>query len=103
MSSKGRDGGTLLEAKATSDKFVTDIPMVVLINSSTAGPSEIAAGALKASGRATLVGEKSFGMGSSQKRITLKSGAVLILSTAKFYTPDGKVIENDETLRRYRH
>jgi len=38
-------------------------------------------------------------MGSVQKRIELKSGAVLILSTAKFYTPDGKLIENNESVR----
>lgn len=97
--SKARDSSVILDAKATPDKFITDLPMAVLINGSTAGPAEIAAGALKAGNRAVVVGEKSFGMGSSQKRIALKSGAVLILSTAKFYTPDGKMIENDETLR----
>jgi carboxyl-terminal processing protease len=97
--SKSRNGETLLEAKANPDKFVTDLPMVVLINSSTAGPAEIAAGALHGGKRATVVGEKSFGMGASQKRIKLTSGAVLILSTAKFYTPDGRMIENDETPR----
>ncbi len=98
-SSRARDGSTVAQASASPDKFVTDLPLVVLINGSTAGPAEIAAGALKASGRAQIVGEKSFGMGSAQKRITLKSGAVLILSTEKFFTPDGKMIENDETLR----
>ncbi len=97
--SRARDGSTVMQASASPDKFVTDLPLVVLINGSTAGPAEITAGALKASGRAQIVGEKSFGMGSAQKRITLKSGAVLILSTEKFFTPDGKMIENDETLR----
>jgi len=98
-SSRARSGETVLEAKAIPEKFITDLPLVVLINSSTAGPAEIVAGALKASARASVVGEKSFGMGSTQKRIQLKSGAVLILSTEKFYTPDGRVIENDEMLR----
>ncbi len=97
--SKARDGSMLMEAKASPEKFITDLPMVVLINGSTAGPAEIVAGALKGSGRATIVGEKSFGMGSAQKRIQLKSGAMLILSIEKFYTPDGKMIENDETIR----
>lgn len=97
--SKSRTGETVQEVKANPDKFITDVPMVVLINGSTAGAAEIAAGALKGNGRAPIVGEKSFGMASTQKRIPLKSGAVLILSTAKFYTPDGKMIENDETLR----
>jgi carboxyl-terminal processing protease len=96
---KGREGKVLEEISASPEKFVTDLPMAVLINSSTAGPAEIAAGALKAGGRATIIGEKSFGIGSSQKRIQLKSGSVLILSTAKFYAPDGKMIENDVTFR----
>ena len=96
---RGHGGEKLEEISADPEKFVTDLPMVVMINGSTAGPAEIAAGALKGNGRALLVGEKSFGMGCYQKRISLKSGAVLVLSTAKFYTPDGKMIENDETLR----
>jgi carboxyl-terminal processing protease len=95
--SKTRTGETSEEVKAVADKFITDLPMAILINGSTAGPAEITAGALKVNGRATLIGEKSFGMGSIQKRLPLKSGAVLILSTAKFYTPDGKMIQNDET------
>jgi carboxyl-terminal processing protease len=98
-SSRARSGETIFEAKAMPDRFITDLPLVVLINSSTAGPAEIVAGALKASGRASIVGEKSFGMGSVQKRIQLRSGAMLILSTEKFHTPDGRVIENDETIR----
>ncbi|MBZ5495134.1 MAG: PDZ domain-containing protein [Acidobacteriia bacterium] len=97
--SKTRGGETVLDVKAAPEKFITDLPMVALINGSTAGPAEIAAGALQGNGRAFVVGEKSFGIGSLQKRIELKSGAMLILSTAKFYTPDGKMIENDETLR----
>lgn len=96
---KGRDGEILEDITATPEKFVTDLPMVVLIDGSSAGPAEIAAGALKGNGRAAVVGEKSFGIGSVQKRFPLKSGAVLVLSTAKYYTPDGKMIENDETLR----
>jgi len=98
-SSKGRDGQVVQEVKANPDQFLTDMPMAVLINGSTGGPAEILAGALKGNGRSPVVGEKSFGMASAQKRIQLKSGATLVLSTAKFYTPDGKVIENDETFR----
>ncbi len=97
--SRAKDGTTVQQANANPEKFITDLPMVVLIDGSTAGPAEIAAGALKASGRAAILGEKSFGMGSAQKRIQLKSGAVLILTTEKFYTPDGKMIENDDTVR----
>jgi carboxyl-terminal processing protease len=97
--SKNRDAQVVQESKASADKMITDVPMAVLINASSAGPAEIVPGALKANGRATIVGEKSFGMASTQKRIPLKNGDVLILSTEKFYTPDGKVIENDDTPR----
>ncbi len=96
--SQNRQGEKVREIQAIPDKFITDLPMVGLINGSTAGPAEITAGALKDQKRATIVGEKSFGVGSSQKEIPLKSGAVLILSTAKYYTPGGKMIQ-DESLR----
>jgi len=95
--SQNRQGEKVQVVEAAPDKFVTDLPMVVLIDGSTAGAAEIAAGALKDNGRATVVGEKSFGTGSAQKTIQLKSGAVLVLSIAKFFTPSGKIIQ-DETL-----
>ena len=96
--SQNRQGEKVLAVEAKPDKFVTDLPVVVLIDGSTAGAAEIAAGALKDLKRATLAGEKSFGLGSAQKTVQLKSGAILILSTAKYYTPSGKVIQ-DETAR----
>lgn len=96
--SRNRSGEKVDVVEADPAEFVTDIPLVVLINSSTAGAAEIVAGALKDRGRATVVGEKSFGLGSTQKTIELKSGDVLVLSTAKFCTPGGKVIQ-DETIR----
>jgi len=97
--SQNKDGQKVQEVTAAPEKLVADLPMVVLINGSTAGPAEITAGALKDNKRAQVVGEKSFGIGSSQKQITLKSGSVLLLSTAKFYTPSGKVIEDDNAPR----
>jgi carboxyl-terminal processing protease len=96
--SQNRQGERIQVVEAVPEKFITDLPVVVLLNGSTAGAAEITAGALKDAQRATLIGEKSFGQGSSQKTILLKSGAALILSTAKYYTPGGKVIQN-ETLR----
>ena len=96
--SQSRSGEKLNEVKAVSEKFLTDMPMALLINGSTAGAAEIVAGALKDHRRAHIVGVKSFGIGSVQKTIKLKSGAMLILSTAKFCTPNGKTIQ-DETAR----
>jgi carboxyl-terminal processing protease len=93
--SKDREGKVVAQAEADPEKSLTDLPMAVLINGSTAGPAEIVAGALKDRNRAKVVGERSFGAGSSQKRITLKNGSVLILSTAKYYTPSGKMIQEE--------
>ena len=81
--------------EAAPDKYITDLPVAVIINGSTASAAEITAGALKDRKRATIVGEKSFGVGSSQKAIELESGAMLVLSTAKYCTPSGKVIQDD--------
>jgi carboxyl-terminal processing protease len=97
--SQNKDGQRVQEVTAAPERAITDLPMVVLINGSTAGPAEITAGALKDNKRAQVVGEKTFGIGSSQKQIVLKSGSVLFISTAKFYTPGGQVIEDDETPR----
>jgi carboxyl-terminal processing protease len=96
--SQNRQGERVQVVEAKPEKHITDLPLVILIDGSTAGPAEIAAGALKDRKRATIAGEKSFGVGSAQKTVQLKSGAVLILSTAKYFTPSGKVIQ-DETMR----
>jgi carboxyl-terminal processing protease len=96
--SQNRQGERVQAIEAKPDKFITDLPVVVLIDGSTAGAAEIAAGALKDHNRATIAGEKSFGLGSAQITVQLKSGAILILSTAKYCTPSGKVIQ-DETVR----
>jgi carboxyl-terminal processing protease len=93
--SQNRRGEKTQVVEATPEKHITDLPLAVLINGSTAGAAEIAAGALKDRKRAEVVGEKSFGIGSAQKTILLKSGAVLILSTAKYCTPGGKIIQDE--------
>jgi len=97
--SQNRQGEKVQVVEAKAENFVTGLPVVVLINGSTAGAAELVAGAMKDRGRATIVGEKSFGVGSAQRTLPLKSGAVLILSTAKYCTPGGKVIQ-DEVVRK---
>ncbi len=96
--SQNRLGEKVRIIESVPEKFITDLPLVVMINASSAAAAEIAAGALKDHTRATVIGEKSFGLGSSQKTIELRSGAMLVLSTEKYYTPGGKVIQ-DETIR----
>ena len=97
--SQDRNEEKLDVIQASPNKFLTDLPMALLINRSTVGAAEIVAGALKDHNRAKLIGEKSFGIGSSQKTIKLKSGAALILSTAKYCTPNGNIIQA-ETARK---
>lgn len=69
--------------------------MIVLVNRGTAGPGELVAAALQQDKRAELVGEKTFGEGTETKLFELPDGAALILSVAKYATPDGKKLEDD--------
>ncbi len=80
---------------ASPQKTVTKLPLVVLVNRGTAGPAEIVAAALMEDGRAKVVGEKTYGLGSVQKVIDIPDGSALILSVAKYYTPGGKAIQDD--------
>jgi carboxyl-terminal processing protease len=72
-----------------------DIPLVVLINRSSASASEIVAGALQDHDRALIVGETSFGKGLVQSVYTMPNNTGLALTTAKYYTPSGRLIQKD--------
>jgi carboxyl-terminal processing protease len=67
----------------------------VLVNRGTAGPAELLAAALKENGRAEMIGERTYGVGSVQKIIPLDDGSALLLSVAKYYTPGGKAIQDN--------
>ncbi len=69
-----------------------DVPLVILINKGSASASEIVAGAVQDLKRGILVGEKTFGKGSVQNMVPLTNGAGLVLTTARYYTPNGKQI-----------
>jgi carboxyl-terminal processing protease len=70
-------------------------PVVVLVNRGTAGPAELVAAALEDNKRAEVVGERTFGEGTQQKTFDLPDGAALILSVAKYESPDGKKLQDD--------
>ena len=80
---------------ADSKKAVTTLPLVVLVNRGTGGPSEIVASAILENARGDVVGDKTFGLGSVQKVIPIQDGSALILSIAKYYTPNGKAIQDN--------
>ena len=70
-------------------------PLVILVNDFTASASEIVAGAMQDHDRALIVGQTSFGKGLVQSIINLPMGAGLTLTSAKYYTPSGRLIQRD--------
>jgi carboxyl-terminal processing protease len=82
---------------ADPTKAITNLPtmpLVVLVNRGTAGPAEIVAAAVLDNARGDVLGDKTFGVGSVQKLINIPDGSALILSIAKYYTPNGKAIQD---------
>jgi carboxyl-terminal processing protease len=79
---------------ANPAQAISSLPLVVIVNKSTAGAAEIVAGAILDNARGDVLGDKTFGAGSIQKTINLQDGGALILSIAKYHTPGGKAIED---------
>ncbi len=75
-------------------KAVTTLPLVVLVNRGTADGAEIAAAALGGNKRAQLVGERTYGDAALRRALTMDDGSAVILSVAKYYSPDGKAIQD---------
>lgn len=69
------------------------LPMIVLIDAGSASASEIVAGALQDQRRALIMGERSFGKGSVQSLLPLSRNSALKLTTARYYTPSGRSVQ----------
>jgi carboxyl-terminal processing protease len=82
-------------AKATGTDLLKGAPLIILVNEGSASASEIVAGALQDYHRAIIVGIRSFGKGSVQTVIPLDKTHALKLTTALYYTPAGRQIQNE--------
>ena len=80
--------------QAEGSKAITKLPVQVVVNRGTAGPAEIAAGALLDDKRAQLFGERTYGDAAMRRAVTMDDGGAIILSVAKFYSPSGKAIQD---------
>ena len=101
------------EYKSNGKGSYQKIPLIVLINESSASASESFAGAMQDNDRATIIGRRSFGKGLVQQQIGFPDGSMIRLTIARYYTPSGRCIQKpyspgdknyeEDLLERYEH
>ena len=92
---EGRLEESQFRYQASPGDVLRGAPMVVLVNRGSASASEIVAGALQDHGRAIIMGQNTFGKGSVQTILPLTQNTGIKLTTARYYTPDGRSIQED--------
>jgi carboxyl-terminal processing protease len=92
---EGRQQSGRLTFRAGRNDLLEGAPIVVLINGASASAAEVVAGALQDHGRATVIGTRSYGKGSVQSVVPLTEGEALKLTTAYYFTPNGRSIHHE--------
>ena len=93
VSMEGRREDQKMKFYAHPQGTIARYPLIVLVNGGSASASEIVAGAIQDHGRGILVGTQTFGKGSVQTIFPMKDGSGLRLTTAKYFTPNGRSIQ----------
>lgn len=90
---EGRITDSKLKFNARPNAKLPNMPLIVLVNAGSASASEIVAGALQDHARGVIMGEKTFGKGSVQTVLPMNNDSALKLTTARYYTPNGRSIQ----------
>ena len=93
VSTRGRALNTQARLNAGPDDLLQGAPLVVLVDAGTASAAEIVAGALQDHERGLIMGQRTFGKGSVQSIMPLENGEALKITTARYYTPNGRSIQ----------
>jgi carboxyl-terminal processing protease len=93
VSADGRTPAARFSMSATPGEVLSGVPVVVLVNGTTASAAEILAGALQDHHRAVLMGRRTFGKGSVQTVMPLTQGRAIKLTTSRYFTPSGRSIQ----------
>jgi carboxyl-terminal processing protease len=93
VTADGRTPAARFTMEATPGEVLPGVPVVILVNGSTASAAEILAGALQDHHRGVLLGRRTFGKGSVQTVIPLAQGRAIKLTTSRYFTPSGRSIQ----------
>jgi len=94
VTTRGREEGDVVEYRAQGKTSLPgNVPLVVLVNEGSASASEIVAGAVQDLDRGIILGKTSFGKGLVQSVVNFNDGTALRVTTAKYYTPSGRLIQ----------